>query len=126
MGSQSDPEVLLAGRDRVAALADVYGDLLTPRQRELLTWYYEDDLSLAEAGLRAGVSRQAVHDLLRRAVAALQDYEARLGVLRQTIERRRMAAELVALLETAAAETAGPGAEGIGRALTLAKGLADG
>ena len=126
MGARSDPDVFLAGRDRVAALADVYGPLLTPRQRELLTWYYEDDLSLGEAALRAGVTRQAVHDLLRRAVAALQDYEARLGLLRQTVARRRAAAELVAVLEASAAEVAGPAATGLGRALLLAKGLADG
>ncbi len=126
MGARGDPERLLAGRDRVAALADVYGALLTARQRELLAWYYEDDLSLAEAGLRTGVSRQAVHDLLRRAVAALQDYEARLGVLRQAAERRRVAAELVRLLEAASTASTGPGGGALGQALALAKALADG
>lgn len=126
MAARGDPEQVLADRDHVTALADVYGSLLTSRQRELLGLYYEEDLSLAEVAMRAGVSRQAVHDLLRRTVAILQGYEARLGVLGQTVERRVVVAELVAALQAAASTTGTARTAPLQRALALARGLAEG
>jgi predicted DNA-binding protein YlxM (UPF0122 family) len=101
MAARTDPEAALAGRERVAALADLYGALLTPRQREIVGLYYAEDLSLAEVAERTAVSRQAVHDLLRRAVASLEAYEARLGLLQRDQARRREAAALLVALEAA-------------------------
>ena len=71
----------LLGRDRANQMSDVYGALLTPRQRELLRRYYQDDLSLGEIAEQTRVSRQAVHDALRRATAALDRFEAALGLV---------------------------------------------
>lgn len=73
-------ERALAGRDRVNRMLDAYGALLTEQQRVLLRRYYQDDLSLGEIAAQMGVSRQAVHDGLRRAVAAMERYEAALGL----------------------------------------------
>lgn len=61
-------------------LLDFYGPLLTERQRQLCDLYWGQDLSLSEIAAEAGVSRQAVHDLLRRATASLQEYERKLGL----------------------------------------------
>ncbi len=68
----------LADRDRANRMFDVYGSLLTAQQQRLLRRYYQDDLSLGEIAAQMRVSRQAVHDGLRRAVGALERYEAAL------------------------------------------------
>jgi predicted DNA-binding protein YlxM (UPF0122 family) len=72
----------LTERLRVAQLVDVYGRLLTGHQQRLLRLYYLDDLSLGEIAERLAVTRQAVFDGLRRAVAELQRMEMALRVLR--------------------------------------------
>ena len=52
-------------------LSAFYGGLLTPRQRDVLRMHCEEDLSLGEIAQEAGISRQAVHDLLSRAAHQL-------------------------------------------------------
>jgi predicted DNA-binding protein YlxM (UPF0122 family) len=74
--------------ERIALLFDFYGPLLTERQQELLQAYYLEDLSLAEIAESEGVSRQAVHDLIKRSEAALLEYEEKLGFLREYQERQ--------------------------------------
>ena len=65
----------------IAELKDVYGALLTARQREILTSYYDYDLSLAEIAENACVTRQAVRDVIVRAGEQLRGYENALGVV---------------------------------------------
>ena len=55
-------------------LLDCYGELLTPRQRECLDLYYNENLTLAEIAEYFHISRQAVHQLEMRAIAALKEY----------------------------------------------------
>lgn len=64
-------------------LLDFYGPLLTGRQQALLQLYCEEDLSLAEIAEQEGISRQAVHDSVRRGDAQLHEYEKQLGLLRR-------------------------------------------
>jgi predicted DNA-binding protein YlxM (UPF0122 family) len=71
---------MLEKLNRVNLLFDIYGPLLTARQREALRFYYLDDLSLGEIAEEYGTSRQAVYDLIRRAVAALETLERKLGL----------------------------------------------
>lgn len=66
---------------RIAQLYDLYGPLLTPKQRDAVRLYYEQDLSLGEIAYECKVSRQAIYDLLRRAEVALEKYEQKLGLL---------------------------------------------
>lgn len=81
----------LADRDRANRMFDAYGRLLTARQQRLLERYYQDDLSLGEIAAQMRVSRQAVHDGLRRAVGALQRFEAALGLAAQGRKGERAA-----------------------------------
>ena len=74
-------------RVATAWLLDLYGPLLTARQRTLLSMHYEEDLSLAEIAQQEGISRQGAHDAIRRGEQQLIALEARLGLLRRT---RRM------------------------------------
>lgn len=61
-------------------LLDCYGSLLTERQRELLEGYYNEDLSLAELAEPLGISRQAVHDSIRRGERQLLGLEEQMGL----------------------------------------------
>ena len=46
---------------KMSLLYDLYGGMLTEKQRELFTLYYEEDLSLAEIAQNEGITRQGVH-----------------------------------------------------------------
>lgn len=61
-------------------LFDVYGDMLTEKQRELFDLYYNEDLSLAEIAEHAGISRQGVRDGIVRAEHTLTELESKLSL----------------------------------------------
>lgn len=89
----------LARTVEMAYLLDFYGPLLTERQRRLCDLYWSHDWSLSEIAEDAGVSRQAVHDLLRRATAALQGYEEKLGLYRRFRQQQEQLREVEQALE---------------------------
>lgn len=64
-----------------ALLYDFYGELLTSHQKEIYEQFVLEDLSLGEIAKDAGISRQGVHDLIRRCDKALQDYEDKLHLV---------------------------------------------
>lgn len=101
-----------------ALLFDVYGDMLTRKQRLCCDLRYNQDLSLGEIGELEGISRQAVRDNLLRAEAQMQEMEEKLGVVRRERETETAAAELrLALEEAEAADDCGAVTEHIQRAL---------
>ena len=63
---------------RYDLLFDIYGALLSERQSEIFSLYYEDDLSLSEIGEATGLSPQGVRDAIKKSEAKLLDYENRL------------------------------------------------
>lgn len=68
---------------RMTMLFDFYGDILTPRQRELFDLYYNEDLSLAEIAENCGISRQGVRDVIVRAENAMTELEDKTGLVRR-------------------------------------------
>ncbi len=62
-------------------LYDFYGPLLTPHQRKIFEDVRFGDLSLSEAAEEYGVSRQGIHDQLRRIDSLLAGYEEKLGLV---------------------------------------------
>lgn len=68
---------------KIASLIDFYGALLTEKQRRCLELHYLEDWSLAEIAGEFEVSRQAVHDILRRSEQMLVSYEERLGLIKR-------------------------------------------
>ena len=64
-----------------AYLYDFYGELLNSRQSKAFEEYYFNDLSLSEIAEEEGISRQGVHDLVRRSVKALEGYESKLHLV---------------------------------------------
>lgn len=59
-------------------LYDFYGELLTKHQRSIYEALVYEDLSLSEIAEKEGISRQGVHDLIRRVTKILEDYEDKL------------------------------------------------
>ena len=66
---------------RIALLFDIYGSLLTEKQRTLLDMFYNEDLSLGEIAEINQTSRQAVFDNIKRSEKTLEHYEGNLGLL---------------------------------------------
>lgn len=64
-----------------AMLYDFYGELLKDNQKEVFENYVLDNLSLSEIAEERGISRQAVHDMIKRADKALNDYENKLHLV---------------------------------------------
>ena len=62
----------------VSVLIDFYGEMLTDKQRELVTHYYHEDLSLAEIAENEGITRQGVRDAIKRAESQLFEMEDKL------------------------------------------------
>ena len=83
-------ESQLEKQQRVNLLMDCYVDLLTEKQKTYLSLYYEEDLSLAEIAEDLNVSRNAVYDNLKRAVALLEDYEEKLHLLEKHVQRMNL------------------------------------
>ena len=61
-------------------LLTIYGAMLTDKQRDIATLYYEEDYSLAEIAQQEGVSRQSIHDTLQRVEKQLRTWEEKLGM----------------------------------------------
>ncbi|MCR4722594.1 MAG: YlxM family DNA-binding protein [Eubacteriales bacterium] len=81
-------------RFRMVWLTDIYGPLLTEKQREALTKYYDEDFSLSEIAKDFGSSRQAVSDLIKRSEAVIEDYEEKLGLYEKFTENSALLDEL--------------------------------
>lgn len=64
-----------------AMLYDFYGELLGEHQKSVFEEYVLDNLSLGEIAEERGISRQGVHDLIKRADRALKEYEAKLHLV---------------------------------------------
>ena len=69
--------------ERVNDLIDLYGSLLTENQLNILELYYMEDLSLKEIAEELGVSRNAIHDSLKRSINILEEYDSKLNLLQK-------------------------------------------
>ena len=78
----------------VSLLYDFYGQLLSKRQQEVMSLYYEENLSLSEIAEEFSISRQGVHDALKNAEKSLHQYEAKLGLVSR-FEKSRRAVEMI-------------------------------
>lgn len=84
---------------KVNLLHDFYGQLLTDRQRSFIELYYGQNLSLGEIAEEFNVTRQAVHDTLKRAAQLLEEYEVKLGLVAKFLTQRNKLIEAGTLLD---------------------------
>ena len=82
---------------RQTMLYDFYGELLTSHQKKI----YEDavfgDLSLSEIAEEQGISRQGVHDLIRRCNRIMEEYEEKLQLIRKFSETKEQVEKIRSL-----------------------------
>ena len=81
-------------------LMDIYGGMLTEKQHDYLTLYYEEDLSLAEIAANEGITRQGVRDAIKRAEIQLADYEQHMQLLAKQQERESALHEILGSVQT--------------------------
>lgn len=62
-------------------LYDFYGELLTERQQQVYESVVLEDYSLSEVAEYLGISRQGVHDMIKRCNHTLEEYESRLHLV---------------------------------------------
>ncbi len=77
-----------------AYLYDFYGELLNDHQRKIYEAFFFDDLSLAEIADECGISRQGVHDLIKRCNKLLEGYEGKLHLFEKFQTARSQVARI--------------------------------
>lgn len=68
---------------RLNLLFDFYGDLLTEKQYDIFSKYVNEDLTVSEIARLKDISRQGIHDSIRRSEATLEEYEEKLGLVQK-------------------------------------------
>ncbi len=82
-----------------ALLYDFYGELLTAHQKEIYEQFVLEDLSLSEIAESEGISRQGVHDLVRRCQKALEGYEEKLHLVERFVAVKDQVTQIDRMLE---------------------------
>ncbi len=69
-------------------LLDIYGQILTKKQFNILNDYYNNDLSLTEIAENEGITRQAVGDNIKKGEQKLYTIESKLNIMKKTFKRQ--------------------------------------
>lgn len=80
-------------------LYDFYGSLLNDSQKRVVEMYYIEDLSLTEIAEELSVSKQGVHDSLKRAERNLREWENKLHLIEKFAKRDEKLKDIYVLLE---------------------------
>lgn len=88
-------------RITLSLLYDFYGDLLKEGQRQVFEDYVANDLTLSEIAEQHGVSRQGIHEAVKRCSRQLEEYEEKLHLIGRFQEMRRALSEIMQLTEDA-------------------------
>lgn len=78
-------------------LYDFYGELLTEHQKSIYEDVVFNDLSLSEIAKEKGISRQGVHDMIKRCDKILNGYEEKLGLVKKFRKTRELVEEINSL-----------------------------
>ena len=83
---------------KVSMLLEIYGNLLTTKQYDLLEDYYNNDLSLSEIAQNYNITRQAVRDNLKKGENKLFDYEEKLEIMKKSMNQEKKIVEILSEL----------------------------
>ena len=76
-------------------LYDLYQNLLTKKQREYFEAAYFDDSSISEIADEFGVSRNAVHDQIKKTISKLNDFDEKLQLKKLSYKRSKIINKLM-------------------------------
>lgn len=68
---------------QLSILYDFYGELLSEHKKQIFEDYVLNDLSLSEIAQEQGLSRQGVHDIVKRCSVQLKEYEDKLALIKK-------------------------------------------
>lgn len=85
-------------------LYDFYGELLTKRQQQVYESVVLEDYSLSEVAEDLGISRQGVHDMIRRCNKTLEEYEQKLHLVEKFLNIRRQVRKINSLAKESHSE----------------------
>ena len=74
---------------QASLLYDFYGELLTKRQQQIYESVVLEDYSLSEVAEELNISRQGVHDMIKRCNHTLEEYESRLHLVEKFLYIRK-------------------------------------
>ena len=80
-------------------LYDFYGELLTEHQKKIYEDVVYNDYSLTEIARENGISRQGVHDLVRRCNHILLEYENKLHLVERFMKVKENVSQIEKLSE---------------------------
>ena len=70
----------------ISMLCQIYGKVLTKKQYEVITDYYNNDLSLSEIAENNDITRQAVRDIIKKTENQLYELEKNIGFMKKILE----------------------------------------
>ena len=84
---------------KISMLCEIYGNMLTQKQLEILTDYYNNDLSLSEIAENNQITRQAVNDVINKGKVKLIEMEEKLLFMKKTLKQEIAIENIIKTLE---------------------------
>lgn len=75
-------------------LYDFYGELLTEHQKSVYSDYILNDFGVSEIAAERGISRQGVHELIKRCDKILEEYEEKLQLVHKFLTAKSLVEEI--------------------------------
>ena len=79
----------------ISILSQIYKNILTAKQFEILDEYYNSDFSLSEIAENHNITRQAVRDNIKSGENKLYDLENKLGIMKKIKEQEKIVNDVI-------------------------------
>lgn len=83
----------------ISILPQIYKDILTEKQFEILDQYYNNDYSLSEIAENYNITRQAVRDNIKNGESKLYDLENKLGIMKKNEKQQKIIEDIITKLD---------------------------
>ena len=78
----------------ISVLCQLYGKALTDKQYEVLTDYYNNDLSLSEIAENNNITRQAVRDIIKKGENKLYELEDNISLMKKVLNEEKIISKI--------------------------------
>ena len=78
----------------ISVLCQLYGKALTEKQYEVLTDYYNNDLSLSEIAENNNITRQAVRDIIKKGENKLYELEDNISLMKKVLNEEKIISKI--------------------------------